>query len=56
MTMIINPFLMGLRPPSTAYPIIKDTDAFGAPNLRIYKDLIAAIRSNDPAKIKKAFG
>ena len=35
--------------------VIKDTDAFGAPNLKIFKSLIAAMQSNDPHKIRRAF-
>jgi 6-phospho-beta-galactosidase len=35
--------------------VIKDTDAFSAPNLKIFKKLIAAMQSNDPAKIRAAF-
>lgn len=35
--------------------VIKNTDAFGAPNLKIYKTLIAAMRSGDADQIRAAF-
>lgn len=47
---------LGLVEYDYQHHIIKDTDAFGAPNLQIYRDLIAALRSGDPVQIRKAFG
>jgi hypothetical protein len=35
---------------------IKDTDGLGEPTGQTYKELIAAMRSNDEDKIKAAFG
>jgi beta-glucosidase len=35
--------------------IIKETDAFGAPNLDTYRELINALRSNDPQRIQLVF-
>lgn len=35
--------------------VIEDTDAFGLPMLDMYRNLITALRSNDPDKIREAF-
>jgi beta-glucosidase len=35
--------------------VIRDTDAFGLPMLRIYRDYIQALQSGDPARIQSTF-